>query len=192
MHGRRKEPGIRTSHVTFYKSVRVSEWHGVGGATTMKTIQRRASSAETLKLYKIEILVQVFDIRFARHFSRATNSSCPRSGRRYLWNALRQKRTNISRVVCETRRNSSSRHSRFNPENDWTISSRCYLCLFHRSKGTYRSRRDPTIKYLQDWRVSRRVALASISTRASCDKHFATIILRDKTFLTVSVDKSDS
>lgn len=43
--------------------------------------QRRALSAETLKLYKIEILVQVFDIRFVRHFSRASNFSCPRNGR---------------------------------------------------------------------------------------------------------------
>lgn len=40
--------------------------------------------------------------------------------------------------------------------------------------------------------VYRSESLSSISTRASCDKHFAIIILRDKTFLTVSVGKSDS
>lgn len=36
---------------------------------------------------------------------------------------------------------------------------------FHRSKGTYCSRWDPSIKYLQDWRVSQRVALVDINSR---------------------------
>lgn len=75
-----------------------------------------------------------------------------------------------------------------------TVSSRCYLCRTIHSivpKG-----RIVLVEILRsnicETGVYRNESLSSISTRASCDKHFATIILRDKTFLTVSAGKSDS